>query len=88
MGEPTNTAPTPPPTQPLHSIYMTEKQFAKELPKGSVRKLREWRRMRIGPPWLKIGREVVYLRSSAEIWMRENQVTVRESKRGSARRAR
>jgi hypothetical protein len=78
--EETTVASAPPPS--LQDSYWTEEQFAAQLPKGSVRKLREWRRMRIGPPWVKIGREVVYLRRSALLWMEENQVTVsRASKR-------
>ncbi|SRR6266851_4258031 len=41
---------------------------------GSVRKLRTWRNLRIGQPWLKIGRQVVYLKSSVEEWLRKNEV--------------
>jgi len=83
--EPT-TITTPTPTD-LRSTYFTEKQLAKELPKCSVRKLRTWRSLRIGPPPLKIGREVVYLRDAVLQWMRENQILIlRESQKPAARR--
>ena len=83
--EPTTVvAPTAPPS--LRDSYWTEKQLARELPNCSIRKLRSWRRLRLGPKWLKVGREVVYRRESVEEWMRTNELVVsrehRESRRG------
>ncbi len=38
------------PTNPsLRDTYLTEKQLARHLPKCTVRKLRTWRNLRIGP---------------------------------------
>jgi len=83
-------APLPPP--PLHTTILTEKQLAKELPKCSVRKLRTLRSLGMGPPYLKIGREVVYLRSSVDTWLQTKELvatreqrtalTPRQSRRG------
>jgi hypothetical protein len=77
------------PTIPsLRESYLTETQLAKQLPKCTVRKLRTWRNLRIGPPWLKVGREVVYLRSSVDEWMRANQLVVPRDQRPLRRRSR
>jgi hypothetical protein len=76
------------PAPSLRDSYLTERQLAKELPKGTVRKLRDWRRLRIGPPWLKVGREVVYLRESVEEWLRANELVVTREHRQSRRGAR
>lgn len=83
--------PTPavaPTNQSLRDTYLTEKQLAKELPKCTVRKLRTWRNLRVGPPWLKVGREVVYLKSSVEEWLRANQLVVPRDQRPLRRRSR
>jgi len=86
--EPINTTPTPTAVDvSLRRIYFTEKQLARQLPKGSVRKLRTWRNLRTGPPWLKIGREVVYLRDAVKKWMDETQLLIsRESQKPAPRR--
>jgi hypothetical protein len=77
--EPTTVvAPTNP---PLHHSYLTEKQLAAELPKCTVRKLRRWRDLRIGPRWLRVGREVIYLRSSVDEWLHENEIAVAREQR-------
>jgi hypothetical protein len=73
---------------PLRDTYLTEKQLARQLPKCTVRKLRTWRNLRIGPKWLKIGREVVYLRSSVEEWMHTNELVVSRDQRPLRRRSR
>jgi hypothetical protein len=71
----------------LRDTYLTEKQLAKELPKCTVRKLRTWRSLRVGPPWLKVGRETVYLRSSVDGWMeREAALTLDREHRRARRR--
>jgi hypothetical protein len=36
---------------------------------GSVRMLRKWRTRRVGPPWTKIGRKIVYPISGLEPWL-------------------
>ncbi len=68
-------------TPSLRDSILTESELAKELPKCSVRKLRAWRNLRIGPRWLRVGREVVYMRSSVLEWMRENEIAVAREQR-------
>lgn len=79
MMEPTTAAPSNPP--PLRDTILTEKELANALPKCTVRKLRTWRNLRLGPPWLKIGREVVYLRASVEHWMQTNELNLDRDER-------
>jgi hypothetical protein len=81
--EPTTAAPT---NLPLHDTYLTERQLAEELPDGSVRKLRRWRSLRLGPKWLRIGRAVVYLRSSVDEWLRSSELMIERKQRPPARR--
>jgi hypothetical protein len=47
----------------------------------SVGTLRNWRAMRIGPSFLKIGKAVLYPVSELEAWDEKNRVTCRASKR-------
>jgi hypothetical protein len=83
--EPTTTAaPTNP---PLRDTYLTDQQLAMELPKCTVRMLRTWRNLRVGPPWLKVGRQIVYLRASVERWLQKNELVISREQR-SARAAR
>src|ERR1017187_4938718 len=74
--DPITAAPAAPNNPPLRETFLTEEQLANELPKCNVRKLRDWRNLRIGPPWLKLGREVVYLRTSVDEWMRARELGV------------
>jgi len=46
----------------------------------TVGTLRNWRAMRIGPPFVKIGRAVLYPVSELEKWDRANMVTCRPEK--------
>ena len=47
--------------------YLTEAEVA-ELLKVSGGTLRRWRREGIGPPWLRLGRGVRYLRREVDRW--------------------
>jgi hypothetical protein len=75
METTTVAAPTKPEI-PLRNTYFTEKELAQQLPKCNVRKLRGWRALRKGPKWFRVGREICYLRSSVELWFRENEITI------------
>ena len=74
--------PTSTPTQntPLRWMFFTEAELAQQLPRCNVRKLRTWRRLRVGPPWLLLGRETIYLRASVEKWMAANEGVVRKQR--------
>ncbi|RTM08856.1 MAG: DNA-binding protein [Hyphomicrobiales bacterium] len=47
----------------------------------SVGTLRNWRAMRIGPPYIKIGKAVLYPIEELEMWDNRNIVVCRASKR-------
>jgi hypothetical protein len=72
---------------PLRDSFLSEEQLARELPNCNVRKLRNWRRLRTGPKWLRVGRAVIYLRASVEAWMRENEIAISREQRPLARRS-
>lgn len=54
--------------------HRTEKELAEQLKArtgcGCIRTLRKWRERRLGPPWAKIGRVVVYPNDGFENWLR------------------
>jgi Helix-turn-helix domain len=47
----------------------------------SVGTLRNWRAMRIGPPFVKIGKAVLYPITELDAWDQKNMVGCRASKR-------
>jgi Helix-turn-helix domain len=47
----------------------------------SVGTLRNWRAMRIGPPFVKIGKAVLYPITELDAWDQKNMVSCRASKR-------
>ena len=53
--------------------HRTEKELAEQLKErtgiGCVRTLRKWREQRIGPPWAKFGRIIVYPNDAFETWL-------------------
>lgn len=53
---------------PVLSEYLTDQELAAEL-KISPRTLARWRRLREGPPIVKIGRRVAYRRTSVREWL-------------------
>jgi hypothetical protein len=53
--------------------YTPEPETAAEL-NQSVHTLRKWRQLRIGPPWVKVGRDVYYPDDERAAWIRSNIV--------------
>lgn len=48
----------------------------------SVGTLRNWRSMRMGPSFLKIGKSVLYPRRELEVWERQNLMTCHSPHKG------
>ncbi len=62
--------------------YLTAKEVAERYREEiSVGTLRNWRAMRIGPPFVKIGKAVLYPVQELDEWDRENLVICRASRR-------
>jgi hypothetical protein len=53
--------------------YTDERQTAEELG-VSVRTLRKWRQLRIGPPWTEVGRQILYGNQSRATWLKAQEV--------------
>ncbi len=62
--------------------YLTAEEVSERY-RGSVSigTLRNWRAMKIGPPFIKIGKAVLYPVEQLEAWDKKNTVTCRASKR-------
>jgi hypothetical protein len=54
--------------------HLTDEELAKELKKktgfGCERTLRKWRDQRVGPPWIKFGRSILYPIDGFEAWLK------------------
>jgi hypothetical protein len=62
--------------------YLTPEEVAERYRGAlSVGTLRNWRVMRIGPTFVKIGKAVLYPVTELEAWDEKNKVTCRASKR-------
>lgn len=62
--------------------YLTAEEVSERYRGGiSVGTLRNWRAMRIGPTFIKIGKAVLYPIGELEAWDQKNMVTCRASKR-------
>jgi hypothetical protein len=62
--------------------FLTPEEVAERYRGGiSVGTLRNWRAMRIGPSFLKIGKAILYPVDELEVWDERNRVTCRASKR-------
>jgi hypothetical protein len=71
----------------LLSNYHTESELLHELEKigiRNVRTLRGWRARRIGPPWAKFGRIIVYPADKFEEWLRSQVQEPARSRRRAA----
>jgi len=55
-------------SEPLLSHYFTQKEAATEL-KVARRTLERWQRLREGPPITRLGRRILYRRSSLMAWL-------------------
>ena len=62
---------------PILENFLTEHELADQLKDrcgfGKIRMLRTWRARRIGPPWARLGRKIIYPCDGFEEWLR-NQV--------------
>jgi predicted site-specific integrase-resolvase len=56
------------------SDYMDSSETAAQLT-VSVRTLERWRRLDEGPPITKMGKKVLYRRSSVEAWLRAREIS-------------
>ncbi len=66
----------------LGDEFWTEEHTAKVLGK-TPRTLRKWRERRCGPPYIKIGRDIMYRRASMFAWLVANETKpVRSSRQG------
>ncbi|MGA8292742.1 MAG: helix-turn-helix domain-containing protein [Rhodoplanes sp.] len=62
--------------------YLTAEEVSERYRGGiSVGTLRNWRAMRIGPTFIKIGKAVLYPIDELEAWDQKNRVTCRATKR-------
>ena len=65
--------------------HQTEKELAASLKAktgfGCVRTLRKWREQRIGPPWIKFGKVILYPNDGFEAWLRSLEQQPVRSKR-------
>jgi hypothetical protein len=65
--------------------YLTAEEVSERYRGGiSVGTLRNWRAMRIGPTFIKIGKAVLYPIDELEVWDQRNRVTCRATRRLSA----
>jgi hypothetical protein len=53
--------------------YTPEPETAEEL-NVSVRTLRKWRQLRIGPPWVEVGRQIHYGDESRAAWLKRCEI--------------
>ncbi|KAF0104024.1 MAG: helix-turn-helix domain-containing protein [Reyranella sp.] len=64
------------------SKFLTPEEVAERYRGGvSLGTLRNWRAMRIGPTFLKIGKAILYPVSELDAWDEKNRVTCRASRR-------
>ena len=64
------------------SKFLTPEEVAERYRGGvSIGTLRNWRAMRIGPTFVKIGKAVLYPTDELDAWDQKNMVTCRASKR-------
>jgi hypothetical protein len=53
--------------------YSSETLTAREL-NVTIRTLRKWRQLQIGPPWTEVGRQIFYSDSSRAAWLKSREV--------------
>ncbi|GKX34040.1 MAG: DNA-binding protein [Rhizobiaceae bacterium MnEN-MB40S] len=64
-----------------HGKFLTPEEVAERYRGGvSIGTLRNWRAMRIGPGFLKVGKAVLYPVDALEAWDKKNTVACREPK--------
>ena len=62
--------------------YSPERETAEEL-NVSVRTLRKWRQLRVGPPYIEVGRQIHYGDESRAAWLRSREVQPVRSEGGA-----
>lgn len=63
-------------------MYLTAEEVAVRYREAiSVGTLRNWRAMRVGPPFLKIGKAVLYSRQALDEWDRKHMVACNNAHR-------
>lgn len=74
--------------------YLSEDRLIEELKKAGVKtsrtSVRRWRRLRNGPPWVRVSRQVLYPRQGVMDWLQSLEVQRQRSgrlrtKRGAGR---
>ena len=65
-----------------HPRYTPEPETADEL-NVSVRTLRKWRQLRVGPPYIGVGRQIHYGDESRAAWLKSREVQPIRSGRGT-----
>ncbi len=68
-------------TEDLLADFLTQEEAASEL-RVCRRTLDRWQRLNEGPPITKIGRRVLYRRSSVQAWLREREKCRRGERSG------
>ena len=53
--------------------FSNETLTAREL-NVTVRTLRKWRQLQIGPPWTEVGRQIFYSDASRAAWLKSHEV--------------
>jgi hypothetical protein len=62
--------------------FTPERETAEEL-NVAVRTLRKWRQLRIGPPYIEVGRQIHYGDESRATWLKSCEVQPARSGRGA-----
>lgn len=70
----------------LSEEFLTESQFAALMSK-SIRTIRLWQQLRVGPPRIKCGKTVRYRRAAIEQWLRSRESKPCRSPRRRTREA-
>jgi hypothetical protein len=67
ISTPPDNAP-PPDKAPILDGYLTEAELAKEFGR-STRTIARWRTIGEGPPWIVLGRQIFYRKTTAATWL-------------------
>ena len=74
---------------PLLENYSTEDELVEELRKrtgkGTKRQLRYWRARRLGPPWRRLGKIIIYPHHEFGEWLRDGIVQPARPRRATTR---
>ena len=62
------------PNNSILSGYLPEKDFCDQL-KITPRTARGWRQQMLGPPWIKVRREIYYSKPGTAAWLKDLEVS-------------